>query len=303
MTDSQIERLSFIKFLLTQAEKQVNLDRPLSSSAILTLHDAVECFLQLGLEKLAGKSKKGSNNILDSYTEELNTILSEKGEKTTISRPFIKRLNSLRNQLKHESIFIDFKEIERLYSESTLFFIDFTKIIFDLNFEDVSLLSLISNQEIRSYLINAKKEIDVGNLNDALISIAKAFYEIEYITTVVKNEYGYNLLAEHHKVDYQFRHVYNSSNQSNTLKGPLKDIAEDINRLQDELHQLKKIFSMSIDLKEYVRFNSIVPYVQKYQDVDNTPQWFIQSNFVQKEQVFERVKFCFDFVSKTALKL
>ena len=103
ITADKIERLVFIKYLLTQAEISKDLDRPISSTTILTLHDAVECFLQLSYEQLTGRAKLNGNQILDNYADKINEILLP-DKKPQINKAFIKRINELRNQLKHATI-------------------------------------------------------------------------------------------------------------------------------------------------------------------------------------------------------
>ena len=71
----KLERIVFVKYLLHQAERTKELERPLSSAAILILHDAIECFLQLVFEQLTGKSKISGQNILEVYTQ--NTLTAK----------------------------------------------------------------------------------------------------------------------------------------------------------------------------------------------------------------------------------
>ena len=96
LSRDKIERLTFVKYLFTQAGVQKNLDRPLSSSAILIIHDCVECFLQLCYELKTGKTKLTSQNILDTYSEELNKEFALNGG-LQINKSFIKRINIFKN--------------------------------------------------------------------------------------------------------------------------------------------------------------------------------------------------------------
>lgn len=302
----KIERLVFVKYLLKQAENSKELDRPLSSTAILTLHDATECFLQLIFEQLTGKAKLSGQQILDNYTEKINEILDERKEQM-INRAFIKRINELRNQLKHATIFIDKKNIQNLFSETELFFIDFTQIIFSLNFSEISLVELISNIEIRKHLTVAEKEIKNNNLQSAMFDIGKAFYELEDMGTKVKGKYGENILSKHHKINYtlKYRARLGGGEPDRVLKENLNEIAKDINRLQDELFDLKKIISLSADLKKYMEFKNNIPYVTKIVkgETGEVVFWVPDEERENKiEYTYEQVKMCFDFVMETALR-
>lgn len=231
MSNDKIERLVFVKYLLKQAEKSKELDRPLSSSTILTLHDSVECFLQLSFEQLTGKAKLSGNQILDNYTDNINQFLSNK-DKQQINKAYIKRINELRNQLKHATIFIDKKNIQNLFSETEFFFIDFTRIIFSLNFTELSLTNLISNPDIQSYLYQAEKEIEIKNYQIAMFNIGKAYYELENIETKIADKYGRNILSKYPKIDYliKYRAGMSIKEPDRILGDNLKEIAKHINR-------------------------------------------------------------------------
>lgn len=306
ITADKIERLVFVKYLLTQAEISKELDRPISSTTILTLHDAVECFLQLAYEQLTGKAKLNGNQILDTYADKINEIhLSD--NKPQINKAFIKRINELRNQLKHATIFIDQKNIQNLYSETDLFFNDFTLIFFNLDFYELSLTTLISNKEIQNHLIIAERDIKRKEYQKAMFSIGKAFYEIETIGTKVEGKYGENILSKHYIVDYliKYRAQFGGSELDGVLRENLKEIAEDINRIQDDLHDLKKVISLSADLKKYKRFRTTIPYVTKIiKGGTGEVEFWIpdeeRNNVV--EYKIDQVKFCFDFVTEMALK-
>lgn len=302
----KIERLVFIKYLLTQAEISKDLDRPISSTTILTLHDAVECFLQLSFEQLTGKAKLNGNQILDNYADKINEIL-EHENKPLIPKPFIKRINELRNQLKHATIFIDKKNIQNLFSETDLFFIDFTHTFFNLDFYDLTLTSLISDAEINKHLLDAENKIKNGDFQKAMFSIGKAFCEIESTGTKVEGKYGENMLSKHHIVDYliKYQAQFGGKEPDHVLRENLKEIAEDINRIQDDLHDLKKVISLSADLRKYKKFRSTIPHVTKILKGETGEVEFWIPDDERKniiEYNIEQVKYCFDFVTELALK-
>lgn len=302
----KIERLVFVKFLLKQAEASKELDKPLSSTTVLTLHDAIECFLQLSYEQLTGKAKLSGNQILENYTEKINETLVSQG-KPLINKAFIKRINELRNQLKHASIFIDKKNIQNLFSETEMFFTDFAFTIFNLDFTEISLTELISNKEIRKHLVQAEEELKNKNFQESMFCIGKAFYELEYLGTRVIGGFGENILSKHHIVDYliKYRTRIGGGEPDSLLKENLKEIAKDINRLQDDLHDLKKVISLSAALKKYKKFRNIMPYVTKIIQgkTGEVGYWMPDKEKGNKiEYTIDQVKFCFDFVTETSLR-
>lgn len=302
----KIERLTFVKYLLSQANIQKNLERPLCSSAILTIHDSIECFLQLCFEIKTGKPKLNSQNILDTYSEDINKVLSTEG-KPQINKAYIKRINDLRNQLKHATIFVDHKQIPYLYTETELFLIDFTELIFDLSFDKISLVELIPNEIIKQFLQTAEKQIENNELQNAMWTIGKAFYELKNYLTKVEGKYGENLLSKNLTINYliKYESQFGGYSPDNVLKENLKEIAEDINRLQDELQNIKTVLSLSVDLKEYIYFEQHMPYVSKIikGETGNEEYWIHEEESkIIKEYKIEIVKNCLNFVIELAIQ-
>jgi hypothetical protein len=301
----KLERLVFVKHLLAQAEKSKDLDRPLSSTTILTLHDAVECFLQLLFEQLTGKAKLNGNQILDNYADNINVILLNEN-KLPISKAFVKRINELRNQLKHATIFVDQKNIQNLYSESELFLRDFTRVIFNLDFNELSLVILVANVEIQKHLLEAEGEIKNSDYQKAMFAISKAFYEIEIKETKAIGKYGENMLSKPRNINYltKYRRRLGGNDPSNIERENLREIASDLNNIQDELFELKKIMSLSADLRKYKIFKNTIPYVSKIVkgETGEVEFWIPDEesgNIVGYER--DKVKFCFDFTLELAL--
>lgn len=306
LTRDKIERLTFVKYLLSQARVQKNLERPLCSSAILTIHDCVECFLQLCYEVKTGKTKISSSNILDTYSEELNKILQAENN-TLINKAFIKRINDLRNQLKHATIFTDHKQIPNLYIETELFLIDFSEIIFDIQFKNISLIELIADSEIKTHLIEAQNWIDQNQMQKAMWSIAKAFYELEKSLNKIEGNYGENILSPHHDVDYLIKYMaqIGGSEPDKLLRENLKEIANDINRLQSEIQNIKTILSLGVDFKEFIYVKQHLPYLSKiYKGGSDISEFWIPDEEMETVIDYEEsiVKDCFDFVVELALK-
>lgn len=302
----KIERLAFVKYLLSLAKQQKDIERPLSSSAILTIHDCVECFLQLCFEVKTERAKISSKNILDTYSEEINKVLKEE-ENPPINKAFIKRINDLRNQLKHATIFTDHKQIPNLYIETEIFLTDFTKLIFGISFNDISLIELISDNGIKNFLLDAQNKIQENQLQKAMWSIGKAFYELEHSLTKVEGKYGGNILEAHHDVDYLIKYMaqIGGAEPDMCLKENLKEIATDINRIQEEVQNIKTILSLSVDLKEYTYFKQHMPHVSKINNGEiGTPEFWIpdEEREIGVDYKLDIVRYCLNFVIELALK-
>jgi hypothetical protein len=306
ISSDQMERLTFVKYLLSQAASQKNLERPLCSSAILTIHDCVECFLQLCYEVKTGKSKTSSNNILDTYSEEINKVLLNENC-DQINRAFIKRINDLRNQLKHATIFVDHKQIPNLYIETELFLTDFTNTIFGVTFESISLIELVSDKVLKEFLREAERSIKRNELQNAMWAIGKAFYELEDSLTKVEGTYGENILSPHFDINYliKYKAQFFGSEPDLVLRENLEEIATDINRLQSEIQNVKTVLSLNVDLKEYTVFKQHLPYVSKIirGETGKTEFWIPdEEREIKKDYEISNVKYCLNFAIELALK-
>ncbi len=302
----KIERLTFVKYLLSQANIQKNLERPLCSSAILTIHDSIECFLQLCFEIKTGRAKLNPQNILDNYSEEINKVLLFEN-KQQINKAFIKRINDLRNQLKHATIFVDHKQIPNLYTETEIFLNDFTELIFNIEFDRISLVELIPNETVKAFLQNAEIEIEKNELQNSMWSIGKAFYELKSNLVKVEGKYGENLLDKNFNVDYLIKYnaQFGGSEPDYVLKENLKEIADDINRLQDELQSIKTVLSLSVDLKEFTYFEQHMPHVSKIIKAESRDAefWIQEEDLgIKMEYKIDVVKKCLNFVIELALR-
>src|SRR5690606_5647151 len=96
-----------------------------------------------------------------------------------------------------------------------------------------------------------------------------------------------------------------SSNLNNIDRENLKEIATDLNKIQDELYDLKKIISLSADIRKYKIFTTTIPHVSKIvKGVDGTVEFWIpdEERGIHLEYRADQVKFCLDFTLGLALK-
>lgn len=301
----KIERLVFVKYLLSQAKKQKSLERPLSSSAVLTIHDAVECFLQLCLEMTSKKAKLNGQKILDTYSEEINKVLLEE-QKPPINKAYIKRINDLRNQLKHSTIFVDQKQIPNLYIETEIFLNDFTELIFKFPFDKISLIELISDEQIKFILSKAESEIENGNYFEAMREIGIAFYEVKSSLTKIHESTEESVIGNFTHIDYLAKYgaQFGGSYPDNVLRENLTEISEDINRVQDEIIDIKTILSLSVDMREFVQFEKNTPKIHRIRKQNGLEYWAFEDNLnIKPTYKLEEVKRSLNFVTELALKL
>lgn len=306
LTKDQIERIAFTKYLLSQAKIQKDKGIPTCSFAVLIMHDLVEIFLQVAVEILAPALQKPKAMILETLTNALNTILAPGGK--AISMQFINRLNGRRNSLKHATIFVNSMDVQNLYSETETFFIDFNKILFQLDFDQISLVAMINNEKVKDYLHEAERHIENGDFIEAMLSITKSYHylelsEVSPLGTIrgrVKVNYNRNL-------EIRSKSMSTGSNPDRSLKLISEAIEKDIKTLYETVSDIESIVRMGIDYRSFIKFRSFIPriYMPNTKDKKDELYFFKLDDKALSLYNFdeENVKFCFDFVLSVSLKL
>ncbi len=306
ISDDKIERLIFVKFLLGQAERQKDLGRPIGSMAVLTMHDLVECFLQVCWEHLSIPKSPEKNNILDGYAEGINKQLAA-SDVMTISKPYIKRLNHARNGIKHSSVFVDSSTIDNLFLETSNFISDFLFTLFEIDIEDFSMADIVNNVQIKDFLKEAEKAQNSFQNHIAIFNIGKAFSIFQKVAMELKDNRGMSLIRSNSfRSDYlsSYRATFGGHKIDSNLKSSLENIAKDLNYVMDEIKVLQKSQILEVDLRRYLMFKNIMPSIIYYPESSVEGEHF----YISREQTYshenfnkEQVKFCSDFVFEAVL--
>jgi hypothetical protein len=140
-----------------------------------------------------------------------------------------------------------------LYVETEIFLIDFTSLIFDISFDQVSLVELVTNEEVKKFLNEAKNLIKKNECQKAMWSIGKAFYELKDNHTKLEGIYGKNVLRKPFNVDYliKYKASLGGTEPDKVLEENLIEIAKDINKLQAEIQEIKTTLSLAVDLNKH----------------------------------------------------
>lgn len=119
LTKGQVQRLAFIKYLLSLARNQAKQPEPMACSSILVYHDAIELFLQLSCERLNVKTNE-REQFLD-YWDHLNLALKPR---ELPSRESMKKFNKSRVALKHHGTMPSRLELNDFSEMIERFFLD-----------------------------------------------------------------------------------------------------------------------------------------------------------------------------------
>ena len=173
LSEEEMQRLSFIKYLYTLGIEQSRQAQPHASASILTLHDAVEMFLHLACEH--HKANAGKRLEFADYFGLIEKALPG----TTVSgKPSMTRLNQVRVGLKHHANLPDKATLTDLASRVGVFFDDNSPVLFGQDFSKISLVNLVQHTEVRASLSAAEQLMRDGSFEESLTKSAIAYTQL-----------------------------------------------------------------------------------------------------------------------------
>jgi hypothetical protein len=177
-----MRRLTIARYLFQMGVEQSHRSEPFAALAISPLHDAAELFLQAGLEHRQG-TLTGNKDFLSYWPaiQQTSRMLSRYEQ--------MKRFNRARVMFKHDGTLPAQAEVQNFRQIVGSFFEENSPILFGLEFSDISLSGLVSNELVRTSLQLAEKAIRDSDCKSALTEAAKAFRR-------TLSEYRYGRLAE-----------------------------------------------------------------------------------------------------------
>lgn len=285
-----IKRLAFIKYLYQTAVSQSHAPAPLNCSSLLTMHDAVELFLQVSSEHLnSGGTQPGFMDYWDLLNKKLSPRELEQKES-------MRRLNKARVALKHHGTFPSNLDIEAFRASVTNFFQDNTPIIFSINLSEVSLIEFVNPESSRQKLMDAQSDIQNNNTLAALDKIALAFAEMiaDYEN---RKRVRYNGSPFYFGRDLTFLGRFHMGLNSGDKLGDFVDrVKESIEAMQDAI----KILALGLDYRKYSKYKQLTPDLSRVLSGD----WIIHRRFgYDQKPSQEDTMFCIDFVIESALAL
>ena len=306
--DVIVRRLTLVKHVYKLGIEQASLPDTISFSAILLLHDALDMFMDLAAEK------KGIGKGL--YLMQYFDSIPELRMKTSVEK-----INKRRNGLKHNGIVPGKIEIQDTCSVSKYFLEENTKIIFEKDFNDISLFDLIGYDKVREFLKAGNNLFEKNKLESAATEIAKAYFHLLLIDdslnkNKIKNPW-YDSTDMFVMKDYKF---YAKAfepmfvGQENALK-ELKtedgyvEISEGVatlasyyNKAFSFIFQSLNILYLGLDYKKYNHYSSFMPVIFSYNKDDE--KYTIGMPLGHPQNIIrENIAFAIEFVLEFALKI
>jgi hypothetical protein len=293
--DEVTKRLAFIKYLYSVGEEQARKSEPLCWAAVLTFHDAVELFLQLVAEYVQLKERIKDIGFME-YWSLMDPCLKKLAKPEITQRIAMERLNKARVDFKHygnppskTAITGDFEvNTKNFFEENTIS-------IFGINFSDVSLLELVSCQDVKNDLRKAEELMNASKFGESLRNVAIAFVKLI-------DDY------ENRKRDKWGRSPFSfGENMTFMTSFHLKvggDMGDFIDASKESIEALKeavKIIGFGIDYKRYGMFKWLTPHVYHFMDGKYQTQGINEE--VSKSLTANDVNFCINFVIESARAL
>lgn len=283
LTQIEISRLSFIKYLYQIAVEQSYKPEPQNSVAVLMFHDSIELFLELAAEFLG--CNVSSNTSFMGYFDLVNSKLSGNQLSQKVA---MNRLNKSRVNLKHHGVLLTTADIESFRVNAKNFFEENTPLVFGIELEKISLIDLIDNDVIRDILKDAKNDSQNGNHKSALERLSIAYNQlIRDYEKSKKRSYRDSVFFIGEDLESEF--VFNN---------PLEKIGETVKEIQNIL----KPILFNFDMRKYIKFKHLTPrlypgneYYGKY-----NVYW---TSHKDSDFSIEDVDFCLNFIIECALKL
>ena len=180
-----IQRLSYIKYLYLKRVEQSQQAEEVAGFSVLAFHDAIEMILMLVYEHLDCGNDKNYKTI-DDYLGNIPDIKMKESVKT---------LNKCRISMKHQGQFPSKSDIEKHRINTHSFFQENTLSLLQLDFDQISLIDLVSFSECKQYLFTAQKNRNEDKCFECTVETRKAFISLMSEFEDSKNYWYHSLFS------------------------------------------------------------------------------------------------------------
>ncbi|MEU2607740.1 hypothetical protein [Streptomyces albus] len=257
LTPAEIQQLALIKFMYGGGVEESRRPHPLSATAVLKFHDAVELFLGLAASHLGA----GVNPKID-FLEYWGQIKSQT-QVVIPGKTGMDKLNHARVGFKHKGLIPAVQTIERCRDEVLKFFTTATPVVFSLDFDDVDMADLVTQPKVTRLLREAQTHADLGDHAHAMAGLSLAFQQLlDHYSD--RSSYGPNGTPFAFGPPLTRRDL-----RRDPQRRPLSDPELRLDRvtaIAGLTQQAMQVMSLSIDFPGFARFLALVPRVDGYMD-------------------------------------
>ncbi|MEU4168878.1 hypothetical protein AB0F46_18620 [Streptomyces sp. NPDC026665] len=164
-----VQRLAYVRFLYEEAAEYARRPHPLSCTAVLMLHDAVENFLGLAADH-HGTNPDPKIQFMQYWSE-----LKTKAQIDLPGRGAMTGLNTTRVALKHHGTFPSDQTIQGAVKDALRFFSTASPVAFGVDFDSIDMVDLVTQPDVARLLREAQTHADIGDHVHALAGVSLAF--------------------------------------------------------------------------------------------------------------------------------
>ncbi|MFE2684490.1 hypothetical protein [Streptomyces mirabilis] len=288
-----VRRLGFIRLLYDQGVQQSRLPEPFNFPALLAFHDSVELFLVLVGDHIDAQLDRNTH-FLDYW----NKLKKADNSVSLTGQPRMRRLNDLRNSLKHAGQLPPVEELDNARTDVTAFFGDNVPRVFPgLSFDSIDMTDVIPQNEVRGHAKKATERATSGARALAMVSIARAYGLL--MQGYTGRGFGRNLSKDPFiasSIDSVFRKVDRNAGRIGTQLG---QVAEAVPDIQDAM----RVMALGLDFNQYLRFQSLLPkafYLEHEAHDEKVAQTSEEHGMVPDQDEFQ---FCHQFLVTAALRV
>jgi hypothetical protein len=259
------QRLAFIRYLYEQGVAQAEQPEPLSATAVLSFHDAVEAFLLVAAEHL--KINLPNNINFAQYWERIQSGLPP-GTQLPGKNP-MDRMNRMRVALKHHGTIPSATAVVQAKGDVTSFLTDSINLVFALDFARIDLIDMVARTETVDALRDAQTHADREDYVAGMAGLVIAFDDLlEHYAGLRdwsgdSSKFGFGRTLS--RSGMGFRRSYHSFRGSGF--SDLADLAETLDHVTDvasELQRAMRMIALGIDYRRYAQFEILAPSVDHF---------------------------------------
>ncbi|HEX2939829.1 MAG TPA: hypothetical protein VHO91_02205 [Rhodopila sp.] len=259
-TSDDLQRLGFVSLVYRQAQEQSRAPYPLSVTAVLTVHDAVELYALLIADRVGLDLTKRTE--FEGYWSHINNAggprLGQSGK--------MKKLNACRVNFKHHGILPAASVVDDCLADAGLFFRDNTPKFFGgLSFERVSLVSLVTQPRVRQLLELAEGSADADPAAAAMC--ISAAYEALADAFNRPGEPLHDMLEVALGSSYSRIHIRGSfARPKIQADAAVQELAEHVNKLGWSVEEIRRGLGLQlvgVDLRDFLQFRLLMPRMSR----------------------------------------
>ncbi|WP_333769307.1 hypothetical protein [Streptomyces sp. IBSBF 2435] len=258
LTPLTIQRLAYVRYLYQEGIEHSRRPSPLSASALLSFHDAVENLLGVAGEHLDVDVKPGTTFL--GYWETMKPKYELPGKAN------MKRLNDNRVALKHSGIFPSAQAIEQARVTVVDFFRVVVPAIFDVDFDRIDMVDLVTIDPVAQTLRDAQTHANLGDLPMALAGLSLAFGQLLDHCVGPAHGPGSSSPFRFGKDLPHFHPLRYSGSSRETWKEPMVVLKDQVGALRAAIPPLRKalqVMSLGIEYARYARFETLTPRIHR----------------------------------------